>query len=77
MSADHQRRGVASALCDALEAACAAPVFITHASITAKGFFLKRGYEVVRAQQVERRGVLLTNFVMQKKRSVEKEACPC
>lgn len=77
VSADHQRRGVASALCDALEAACAAPVFITHASITAKGFFLKRGYEVVRAQQVERCGVLLTNFVMHKRRIAQAGGSPC
>lgn len=68
VSADHQRMGVASALCDALEEQSAAPVLTTHASITAKGFFLRRGYAVVRAQQVERHGVLLTNFVMQKER---------
>lgn len=68
VSADHQRMGVAAALCDALENACTAPVLTTHASITAKGFFLRRGYSVVRAQQVERRGVKLTNFVMQKVR---------
>lgn len=68
VSAEHQRRGVASALCDALESACAAPILTTHASITAKGFFLQRGYSVVREQQVERLGVKLTNFVMQKVR---------
>lgn len=69
VSADHQRMGVAAALCDALESACSAPVLTTHASITAKGFFLRRGYRVVREQQVERRGMLLTNFVMQKTRT--------
>ena len=36
-----------------------------HASITARGFFERRGYRVVREQQIERRGVLLTNFVME------------
>ena len=79
VSADHQRMGMASALCDALEAACAAPVLTTHASLTAKGFFLRRGYEMVRAQQVERRGVLLTNFVMRKTRPLpdQKEDTPC
>lgn len=79
VSADHQRMGVASTLCDALEAACAAPVLTTHASLTAKGFFLRRGYEVVRAQQVERRGVLLTNFVMHKIRPLpdQKEDSRC
>ena len=66
VSADHQRMGVAAALCDALESACMAPVLTTHASITAKGFFERRGYALVRTQQVERRGVLLTNHVMRK-----------
>ncbi len=65
--ADYQRRGVASALCDRLEGAAADPV-TTHASITARPFFEKRGYRVVREQQVMRRGVLLTNFVMVKDR---------
>lgn len=63
---DHQGRGVASALCDALEAAVPAKTYTTYASITAKPFFLRRGYRVVREQQVERGGVLLTNFVMEK-----------
>ena len=65
---DHQGRGIATALCDALEAASAAARFITHASLTARLFFEKRGYRVVKAQQVERRGVFLTNFVMEKMR---------
>ena len=39
---------------------------VTHASITARPFFEKRGYRVLREQQVERRGVLLTNYVMEK-----------
>lgn len=38
----------------------------THASITAKGFFEKRGYRLIRAQQVERSGERLTNYVMEK-----------
>ena len=64
--ADHQREGVASAICGALEGAVPGTV-TTHASITAKPFFEKRGYRAVREQQVERRGVLLTNFVMERK----------
>ena len=35
----YQRRGVASAICDALEKDAAATVYTTHASITAKPFF--------------------------------------
>lgn len=63
----HQRQGVATALCDRLEQAAEGAI-VTHASITARPFFEKRGYRVVRRQQVERRGVLLTNFVMEKRR---------
>ncbi|MGN0977414.1 MAG: GNAT family N-acetyltransferase [Faecousia sp.] len=63
---DHQRRGIAGAICDALESGCGALEFITHASITARPFFESRGYTVVRSQQVQRRGVCLTNFVMRK-----------
>lgn len=54
---EHQRRGIASALCDRLEAAVNASVIVTHASVTAKPFF---------EQQVMRKGILLTNFVMEK-----------
>ena len=59
-----QGRGIASALCAALERRCSAPEFTVHASRTALAFFQDRGYRVVREQQVERRGVLLANFVM-------------
>lgn len=62
---DLQGRGVATALCNALEQAAAGPV-VTHASVTARPFFARRGYRVLRAQQVERRGVTLANYVMEK-----------
>lgn len=62
---DHQGRGVATAICDRLEGACRVKKFSTHASITARPFFEGRGYRVVKQQQVERHGVLLTNFVME------------
>lgn len=62
----YQRRGIASALCDALEAAASGQNITVHASITAKPFFLARGYEVVRQQKVKRKDVELTNFVMKK-----------
>lgn len=62
---DYQGRGIATALCDALEAAGVGKI-TTHASITAKPFFEKRGYRVVREQQVERSGVVLTNYAMEK-----------
>lgn len=59
---DHQRCGIASALCDRLERGFS--TIITHASITAKPFFLHRGYAVVKEQQVVKNGVAMTNFVM-------------
>lgn len=65
---DFQRQGIAAALCDRLEVAVPVPVITTHASITARGFFEKRGYRVVREQQVERHGILLTNYIMELKR---------
>lgn len=65
---DYQGRGVASALCDALEAACPAAVFTTHTSLTARPFFEDRGYRVLRRQTVLRHGVALDNFVMEKRK---------
>lgn len=64
---DYQRKGIASALCDVLEDAVRGEI-VTHASITARPFFEKRSYVVVKEQQVERRGVMLTNYVMIKHR---------
>lgn len=65
--ADYQGEGIATAICDQLEQAVIGNI-TTHASITAKPFFEKRGYKVVKEQQVERRGILLTNFVMEKEK---------
>ena len=62
---DHQRQGIASVICDELEHTIKGSV-VTHASITAKPFFLNRGYHIVRKQQVIRDGVALTNYVMEK-----------
>lgn len=64
---DRQREGIASALCDRLEQAVRGRV-VTHASITARPFFEKRGYRVVKEQQISRQGISLTNFVMEKSR---------
>lgn len=65
--ADHQGKGIATAICDQLEGAVQGKV-TTHASITARPFFEKRGYRVVKEQQVERQGILLKNYVMEKTR---------
>ena len=56
---DYQGRGIATALLDALPGAT-----LTHASLTARPFLERRGWQVVWEQQVERHGVKLTNFVM-------------
>lgn len=63
---DFQRRGVATTLCDTLEAATAAETFTTHASRTARPFFECRGWRVIRERTVFRRSVALNNFVMEK-----------
>lgn len=63
---DYQRKGVASGICDALEAFSKGKTFITHASITSKPFFEHRGYRVVKEQKVLRQGIALTNYVMEK-----------
>ena len=60
------RRGIGSALCDALESACAAPRFCVYASAMAKPFFEKRGYACVRACTAVRRGVSIPNYYMEK-----------
>ncbi len=62
---DYQRRGIATMICDMLEKNRPGQ-FVTHASITARPFFEKRGYHVVKEQQVEREGIYLTNYVMKK-----------
>lgn len=63
---DYQNKGIATAICDVLEKAFDVDKISTQASITAKYFFEKRGYKVVKEQKVERKGVLLTNYVMER-----------
>jgi len=64
--ADYQGKGIATALCNRLEKTAKGNI-TTHASITARPFFEKRGYRVVKEQQVERKGIFLTNYCMEKK----------
>ena len=63
---DCQRKGVATALCRALEEMSGKSSFSVHASITARPFFEKMGYKTVKEQTVERKGVKMTNFIMKK-----------
>lgn len=61
---DFQGMGAATALCDRLEAGFGR--ISTYASITARPFFMKRGYRVLRENTVERGGVELKNYLMEK-----------
>lgn len=63
---DYQGQGIATAICDKLEAAFPVEKISTHASITAKPFFLRRGYKVIKEQQVIRLNISLTNYIMEK-----------
>ena len=63
---NHQGKGIATALCDKLEKSFFVANITTHASITAKPFFEKRGYQVIQAQEVKRRGVKLKHYRMEK-----------
>ena len=65
--AAYQGKGIATAICNQLEQAVEGKI-TTHASITAKAFFEKRGYKAIKRQEVERQGIFLTNFVMVKDR---------
>lgn len=61
----YQNIKVATTLCNQLEAFATSKI-ITHASITAKPFFEKRGYTVVKKQEVIRENISLTNYIMEK-----------
>lgn len=63
--ADYQGKGIATAICNQLEQAVQGNI-VTHASITARPFFEKRGYKVIKEQKVERQGIFLINYVMEK-----------
>jgi len=64
-----QGRGVASGLLHRLETsaeACGLARLFTEASITARPFFERRGFLMVEAQTVTRRGQQLTNYRMER-----------
>ncbi len=70
---DYQGQGIATAICNKLEQSVKAYKIVTHASITAKPFFEKRGYRVIKEQQVIREGIVLANYVMEKSNMKQKE----
>lgn len=63
---DYQNQGIGTKICDTLEYKIKTKKYTTHASITTKPFFEKRGYKLVKEQQVNRQGIYLTNYVMEK-----------
>jgi putative acetyltransferase len=65
----YQRKGIGSKLLNYIENTAklqGIKRLYTEASITAKPFFENKGFSLVREQQVERRGVWLKNYVMEK-----------
>ena len=69
VSADHQGRGIARRLVEILLRAAfdhSIEEITTDASITAKPFFERMGFSVVREQSVECRGVWMTNYRMRR-----------
>ncbi|TWU02813.1 GNAT family N-acetyltransferase [Stieleria varia] len=74
VSDDHQGRGIARRLVERLLSDAAEESIqeiTTDASITAKPFFLRMGFSVVREQSVECRGAWLTNYRMRRATHVE------
>lgn len=74
VSPEYIRRGVASALFDALVRQLPQGMLTVDASITAKPFFERHGFQVLQQQSVESRGVRFVNYHMALKRS---EKLPC
>ena len=66
---DYQHQHIGKALCDELEAWIWQQGGVnirTHASITAKPFYEKRGYRVICEQYVQRENCKLKNYIMEK-----------
>lgn len=66
---DYQNKGIASSILKELEKYAekiCIHTIITEASITAKPFFEKMGYSLIKEQQVEIKGIFLINYVMEK-----------
>lgn len=72
---DFQGKGVATAICDELEKQANEGTISVNSSITAKSFFEKRGYKVLKKQQVELAGAFLTNYVMEKQMYISCQEC--
>lgn len=72
---DYQRIGIATRIVNEIEKYAKESrleIITTHSSITAKAFFEKQGYKVLREQTVKRKGQLLINFIMEKNLIINK-----
>lgn len=74
VSPEYARRGVASALFDALAMQLPEGMITVDASITAKPFFEHHGFTVLQQQLVESRGVRFVNYHMARSKSAGKGA---
>ncbi len=66
---EHQNKGYGSKLLSAIEQSAKAlglKKIFTESSITAKPFFLKKGFTLLKQQTVTVRGVNMVNFIMEK-----------
>ncbi len=60
---DYQGQGIATAICDELEAQISG-IITVDASITARFFFEGRGYHLLKENTVDVDGVVMTNFTL-------------
>lgn len=63
---DFQNIGIGTEICNYLEKAFCTEKITSHVSITAKPFFESRGYKTIKEQQVIRKNISLTNYLMEK-----------
>lgn len=67
--AERQRQGIGSKLLRYVEEQIKASgirCFFTEASITARPFFEKHGFKVIKEQKIQRKGSILINYLMEK-----------
>lgn len=64
---DHQGEGVGTKLLKAAVLAAKAPIITTYGSITSLPFFQKRGFIIVRENEVKRGRVTLRNYLLELK----------
>ena len=60
-SKNHKKRGIATKLCNELEGHFQTSKIKVHASKSALSFFMKRGYKIIKDQEVLRHGAILKN----------------